>query len=78
MPNTETVYIATGTNFPDGLAATPAAVRAVAPLLTIPSNRLPADVAAELRRLDPTHIIILGGPGAISDALVAAIRGLWH
>ena len=78
VPNTETVFIATGTNFPDGLAATPAAVSAVAPLLTIPSNRLPADVAAELRRLDPTHIIILGGPGAISDGLVAAIRGLWQ
>ena len=26
VPNIETVYIATGTNFPDGLAATPAAV----------------------------------------------------
>ena len=77
VPNTETVYIATGTNFPDGLAATPSAVLAVAPLLTIPANRLPASVAAELRRLDPQHIIILGGPGAISDAMVSAIRRLW-
>ena len=78
VPHTPTVYITTGTNFPDGLAATPAAVKAVAPLLTVPSNRLPASVAAELLRLDPTYIIILGGPGAVSDALVAAIRGLWH
>ena len=77
VPNTQTVYIATGTNFPDGLAATPAAVRAVAPLLTLPGNRIPPAVAAELRRLDPGNIIILGGPGAVSDALVAAIRGLF-
>jgi spore germination protein YaaH/putative cell wall-binding protein len=77
VPNTETVYIATGTNFPDGLSATPAAVQAVAPLLTLPGNRIPPAVAAELRRLDPQHIIILGGPSAVSDALVAAIRGLW-
>jgi len=77
VANTKTVYIATGTNFPDGLAATPAAVRAYVPLLTVPSNRLPPSVAAELRRLNPSHIIILGGPGAVSDGLLAAIRGLW-
>ena len=77
LPNTDTVYIATGTNFPDGLSATPAAARAGAPLLTLPGNRLPATVAAELVRLDPSYIVILGGPGAVSDALVAAIRGIW-
>lgn len=78
VANTETVYIATGTNFPDGLAATPAAARAGAPLLTLPGNRLPAIVAAELVRLDPTNIVILGGPSAVSDALVAAIRRIWN
>lgn len=76
--NIDTVYIATGTNFPDGLAATPAAVRAGAPLLTLPGNRLPSNVAAELVRLDPSYIVILGGPGAVSDGVVAAIRGIWH
>jgi len=72
-----TVYIATGRSFPDGLAGTPPAVRAGAPLLLVPSMSLPADVAAELRRLSPGRVVILGGASAISDAVVAQIRGMW-
>ena len=72
-----TVYIATGSSFPDGLAGTPAAIRAGAPLLTLPGNSLPAAVAAELVRLNPARVVVLGGPGAISDSVVAAVRLLW-
>jgi len=72
-----TVYIATGGNFPDGLAGTPPAVRAGGPLLLTPSKSLPAEVAAELKRLGPGRIVILGGASAISDAVMAQIRGLW-
>jgi putative cell wall-binding protein len=73
----DTVYITTGTNFPDGLSGTPAAAIAGAPLLTLPSNRLPAAVADELRRVNPGSVVVLGGPGAVSDGLMAAIRALW-
>jgi len=72
-----TVYIATGGSFPDGLAGTPPAVRAGGPLLLTPSKSLPAEVAAELKRLGPGRIVILGGTSAISDAVMAQIRGLW-
>lgn len=73
----DTVYVTTGTNFPDGLSGTPAAALTGAPLLTLPSNRLPAAVADELRRVNPGSVVVLGGPGAVSDGLVAAIRAIW-
>ncbi len=72
-----TVYIATGANFADGLAGTPAAVRANGPLLTVPNGSLPASVAAELRRLNPPRIIILGGTGSVSASVAAQIAALW-
>ena len=77
-PNSvSTVYLATGTAFPDGLAAGPVAGRAGAPLLLVPSNRLPTVVADELRRLDPTTVVILGGTGAVSQSVVDHIISLW-
>ncbi|HYI66867.1 MAG TPA: S8 family serine peptidase [Candidatus Limnocylindrales bacterium] len=72
-----TVYVASGTSFPDGLAAAPVAGRKGSPLLLVPSNSLPASVAAELRRLDPSRVIIIGGTGVVSDAVRAQILALW-
>ncbi|MBA2631757.1 MAG: cell wall-binding repeat-containing protein, partial [Chloroflexi bacterium] len=72
-----TVFVATGLTFADGLAGTPAAARAGAPLLTVPSSTLPQVVADELRRLNAPTIVILGGTGAVSQALAAQISALW-
>jgi putative cell wall-binding protein len=71
------VYVSTGVNFPDALAGDPVAGLRGAPLLLLPSNRLPAEVAAELQRLNPSTIVILGASGVVSDGLRAAISGLW-
>ncbi len=72
-----TVYVATGANFPDGLAGTPAAARANGPLLIVPGGTLPGNVAAELRRLNPPRIVILGGTGSVSASMAAQIAALW-
>ncbi len=70
------VYIASGANYPDALSAAPAAAHRGAPLLLTPPTRLPASVAAEIARLEPERIIVAGGPGAVSAAVVTALRGL--
>ena len=70
------MYIATGATFPDGLAGTPAAARANGPLLIVPGT-LTAEVAAELRRLNPPRIVLLGGTGSVSSAIAAQIAALW-
>ena len=71
------VYIATGQSFPDGLTVGPVAGWWKGPLLLVPGSRLPAEVAAELRRLDPTNVVIVGGSGVVTDGVRQAIRALW-
>ncbi|MEO8511120.1 MAG: cell wall-binding repeat-containing protein [Chloroflexota bacterium] len=62
------VYIATGSSFPDGLAAAPLAARDGAPLLLVKGGTVPPSVLAELRRLNPKRIVLIGGPAAIPEA----------
>ena len=50
----DTVYVATGANFPDGVAATAAAIGASAPLLLVWTDFVPSATRTELVRLgDP-------------------------
>jgi hypothetical protein len=70
------LYVAVGTNFPDALAGGAAAGLTGSPLLVVPANSLPGAVAAEVERLDPGHITVLGGPGAVSIAVFAALAAL--
>jgi putative cell wall-binding protein len=72
-----TVYVATGEGFADGLGGTPAAARAGGPLLIVPSHGLTQGVALELLRLNPSHVVILGGTGAVSSAIAAQLAALW-
>lgn len=71
-PGVPVVYLANGANFPDALSAGPAAALEGGPLLLTPATSLPAVIAAELDRLNPTDIVIVGGTGAVSDAVKSA------
>ena len=71
-----TVFVASGLAFPDALAAgATAGVLGVPVLLTRP-DQLPAATAAELRRLAPTKVVIVGGTGAVSSAVATAIKAV--
>ena len=63
-PGVPTAYVTTGENWPDALAAVPHAARAGGPLLLTRGSALPASIAAELDRLDPGRIIVVGGSTA--------------
>lgn len=69
----EVVYIATGTAFPDALAAAPIAGRQGGPVLLVAPTSLPTSVANELRRLSPNRVVIVGGAASVSDGVVQAI-----
>ncbi|MBV1780795.1 cell wall-binding repeat-containing protein [Paeniglutamicibacter sp. ABSL32-1] len=71
---TSTVVVASGENFPDALAGSPLATLKKAPLLLIKKGSIPSSVAAELQRLNPQNILVLGGPIAISDATVTKLK----
>ena len=62
-----TVYLASGSDFPDALSGA-AAARGAPVLLTAPGS-LPAVIAAEIARLRPQRIVVLGGSGAVSPAV---------
>lgn len=70
------VYLATGSNYPDALAAAPAAVLERGPLLLTPPDSLPSNVAAEITSLHPARIVLVGGVGAISDQVQNQLAGL--
>jgi putative cell wall-binding protein len=69
----DTVVVATGANFPDALAGAVAAAATQSPLLL--TGSLPPATQAELSRLDPSNITILGGTAAVSAATAAALGG---
>src|SRR5688500_275665 len=72
-PGVPAVYVATGADFPDALAGGPAAARAGGPILLVAGTFIPAATSAELTRLKPARIIVLGGSGVITDRVVRSL-----
>ena len=70
----DVVYVATGRNWPDALSAGAAAVVQGGPVLLSDTTHVPAAVLAELDRLAPTRIMLVGGTSAVSDAAAAQLR----
>lgn len=63
------VYVTTGDNYPDALSAAPAAARGGGVVLLTDKNTLPWQTSAEVSRLNPARIIVVGGEGAISASV---------
>ncbi|GAA1752753.1 cell wall-binding repeat-containing protein [Agromyces humatus] len=75
-PGVPVVFVASGADFPDALAAASAAALAGGPLLLTHPTRLPAVVFEELQRLDPARISLIGGTGAIGAGVQNALNGI--
>ncbi|ERG63519.1 hypothetical protein L332_03500 [Agrococcus pavilionensis RW1] len=73
-PGVEVVYIANGVTLVDALGAG-AASQGRGPVLAVPrEGTLPAPIAAELERLDPASIVIVGDPQSVSDAMAVQVE----
>lgn len=70
------IVIASGENWPDGLAGGVLAAAADGPLLLTRSSRLSLEVRDEILRLRPSRIYVLGGSGAVAPAVEDAVRSL--
>lgn len=71
------VYVTTGNNFPDALGVGPGAGLGSAPIIIVPTNPpLPAVTSAELVRLDPKRVVIVGGTAVVSASMETAIASL--
>ncbi|HUH16892.1 MAG TPA: cell wall-binding repeat-containing protein [Methylomirabilota bacterium] len=69
VPGVPYLFIATGTSFPDALAGGAVAAQLGAPLLLVRQASIPGSTLAEIQRLQPQRIFVLGGPSVISDGV---------
>lgn len=69
-------FVASGENYPDALSAGPVAAKKGGPLLLSARDALPGSVLSELNRLDPDQIVIVGGPGAVSPAVMTSLQSV--
>ena len=68
-PNVSVVFVATGENFADALAGVPAAIRGAGPVVLVRRNEIPAETHAELLRLNPSRIVVVGGTSVVSASV---------
>ncbi|MEN8602461.1 cell wall-binding repeat-containing protein [Microbacterium rhizosphaerae] len=71
-----TVYVASGVSFADALSVGPVVTKTHAGLLLTDPSGLPPATQTELARLRPARIVVVGGPAAVSDTVLAQLRGL--
>ncbi len=72
----DTVYVATGRDFPDALAASAQAGAEDVPVLLVRPDELPDETATALNWLDPTHVVLLGGTSAVDNDVLADIEAV--
>lgn len=71
-----TVILANYLAFADALAATPLAYSNNSPVLLTHPTKLTDMSKAEIQRLKATKVIIVGGPGSVSDNVVKQLRDM--
>jgi putative cell wall-binding protein len=69
-----TAYVATGAAFADALAGGPAADQSNGTVLLVSKDTIPQATRTELNRLSPDEVVVLGGPGAVSETVVTQLH----
>ena len=73
-PGVPVAFIANGLGFPDALSAAPTAAAAGGPILLVGPGTLPEATRAELARLAPRRIVVLGSEAAVGASVFAELR----
>ncbi|MGB5951777.1 MAG: cell wall-binding repeat-containing protein [Ornithinimicrobium sp.] len=68
------VYVTTGENYPDALAASAAAGTYDNPVLLTGKSTLPTATRRQLSRIDPWRIYVVGGRGAVNSSVYSALK----
>lgn len=67
------VYVVNARNYPDALAASAKAGRDGAPVLLTDKTVIPAETRSSLRRLNPSRIVVSGGPAVVADSILGQL-----
>ena len=70
------VFVVTGRGYADALASAAAASAFGGPVLLSERDTLPAETRAAVETLAPGEVVVVGGPGAVSDAVLAQLGQL--
>jgi glucose/arabinose dehydrogenase len=73
-PGRSVVYVASGTDFPDALAAAPVAGTRDTSVLLVTRDSVPDSVKAELTRIKAPTIHVIGGKASVSDAVMTELE----
>lgn len=76
LPPSDTVFLVSGLDYPDALAAAPVVAAEDARMLLVPAGSLPDVVAGEIRRLAPSRVVVVGGETTIGARLVDQVRSI--
>lgn len=76
QPGVDRVYVATGLGYADALSASAAAAHLGVPVLLTDPGEVPASVIAELKRLHPAKIVIVGSSASVSTGVETTLKGL--
>ena len=68
--------MATGRDFPDALSGSAAAGAKGSPILLVDTRTVPSPTLAELKRLQPKKITLLGGTAAVSAAVATQLQSV--
>ena len=74
-PSVPVAYVASGRVFADALSGAPVAGMTKGPMLLVDTNAIPASIAAELVRLQPKRIVVLGGTATVAESVETALAG---
>jgi peptidoglycan/xylan/chitin deacetylase (PgdA/CDA1 family) len=75
-PGVPVAYVASGLNFPDALSGAAAAGALGGPVLLVTPNAIPASISAELVRLAPAKIVVLGGPDVVNPNVLTELQAI--
>lgn len=74
--STDTVIIASAYSVVDGVSATPLASIKNAPILLVDKNEVTNSTKEELKRLNPSNIIVIGGTTVVNDNIYNEVKSI--
>jgi putative cell wall-binding protein len=69
------VFAATGHEYADALSGVPVAIREGGAILLVERDSVPPATSEAIEAIEPDQVVVLGGTGVISDAVLAELRG---
>ena len=76
LQESEFGFVSTGLDWPDALSSSALAAHLGAPLHLVQESSVPSTTVAELERIQPPHVRVVGGSGVVQDGVLELLAGL--